>query len=620
MRHLFVVNLFCVSIGFLIENAEARVSYVDAHVGDDGNPGTEGSPWATVGKAAATLEAGDTVIIRPGLYEEHIYPPNSGQPGRAIVYQGANKDAVIIQSPNTEAYDCTICLEEAHHLVFRNLTLKGANYANFSAYDESLEGRIHHLLLENLVIDGTGDDHTPEGLDQYTFIGVSFTGVRDSEIRNCVIRNNQFNLELSDYNEQIIIQNNKLGPSLVANRYYDEGTYEEGRRWSHNLFLYSEGRQGKQNTQVFIIDNRIHHAEMQGILVWRANHVHIRGNHAHNNGSTGIQIESDHVTTPGRTTEYIVVEDNTSEWNSQKYEGGEAGIWIDDSSYVLVRNNVSRFNEMGIHVTGSHLVIVRHNIVDHNAPSELIAQFPFYSDSGGIRAMTSPNGRAARDNIIIHNTFYKNGLANQRGQIHLGQWDSWPEGLFDSVFKNNIVSEGQEGRYDFNLNLQAYGKGLEVDSNVWFNSMYPLHMQWQVDADPWEDCENCQTWAQYHLCAGLEPLSNVIDPLFEAPEIGDFRLASASPCEDAATFLTTTTGFGSGTVVEVADARYFSDGYGTAEGDLMRVGSNPVVQIMEVDYSTNTITVDRPICWQWGDGVTYDYKGLGPDIGAKEND
>ena len=317
------------------------------------------------------------------------------------------------------------------------MTIKGANYANVSAYDSTLEGKVHHILLDNLTIDGAGGDQTPEGVDQYSFIGISFTGVMDSEIQNSIIRNTQFNIDLNEFNKRITIYNNNIGPSLIANRDYDAGSHEEGRRWSHNINLYSEGRLSKQNTYIYIIGNIIHSSHMQGVLVWRANHVLVRGNHTFNNGSSGIQIESDHSTQVGMTTKHIVVEDNNSAWNSQKFES-EAGIWVDDSSHVLVRNNISHSNEVGIYLSGSKQVIARHNIVYNNAPPELIADFPSYISSGGLRVVASPDGRKSINNIIIHNTFYKNGLASQRGHIHLGQWDSWPEGISDHRYNRHL--------------------------------------------------------------------------------------------------------------------------------------------------------------------------------------
>ncbi len=44
------------------------------------------------------------------------------------------------------------------------------------------------------------------------------------------------------------------------------------------------------------------------------------------------------------------------------------------------------------------------------------------------------------------------------------------------------------------------------------------------------------------------------------------------------------------------------------------------VTIVNVDYSTNTITIDKNISWNQGDEVFADYKGFAPDVGAIEYD
>lgn len=64
----------------------------------DDNPGDEARPWKTIGKAAVTLTAGDTVLIHEGVYREGIVPKNSGESGdRMITYSGAPGEKVIIK-------------------------------------------------------------------------------------------------------------------------------------------------------------------------------------------------------------------------------------------------------------------------------------------------------------------------------------------------------------------------------------------------------------------------------------------------------------------------------------------------------------------------------------------
>jgi len=104
------------------------------------------------------------------------------------------------------------------------------------------------------------------------------------------------------------------------------------------------------------------------------------------------------------------------------------------------------------------------------------------------------------------------------------------------------------------------------------------------------------------------------------PYLGvDFRPVSGSPCIDTGAFLTSvTSASGSGYTITVADARYFTDGYGIFPGDLIRVGST-TANIAAIDYSTNKITFKEQMSWQQGAAVSLPYSGNKPDIGAFEN-
>ncbi|GAF82809.1 unnamed protein product, partial [marine sediment metagenome] len=104
------------------------------------------------------------------------------------------------------------------------------------------------------------------------------------------------------------------------------------------------------------------------------------------------------------------------------------------------------------------------------------------------------------------------------------------------------------------------------------------------------------------------------DPL--DPDLLDFHLQPQSPCVDAGDFLTRTTAGGEGTVIPVADAGYFMDGWGIIEGDLIQLeGQTERARITGVDYGGNSLTVDRALSWSDGQGVTSPYDGSCPDMG-----
>ena len=66
-------------------------TYYVATSGNNTNPGTQGSPWLTVQKAANTMVAGDTVIVASGNYDENVTTVRNGVQGSPITFIGVNR-------------------------------------------------------------------------------------------------------------------------------------------------------------------------------------------------------------------------------------------------------------------------------------------------------------------------------------------------------------------------------------------------------------------------------------------------------------------------------------------------------------------------------------------------
>jgi hypothetical protein len=123
--------------------------------------------------------------------------------------------------------------------------------------------------------------------------------------------------------------------------------------------------------------------------------------------------------------------------------------------------------------------------------------------------------------------------------------------------------------------------------------------------------------SQVVLPAGASPANLAqTDPLFTNPTQGidNYTLQTGSPLIGAGAPITRAIGAGSAsTSLTVADAKRLFDGWGIADGDLIEVGSGPLVQISSINYSTNVVTVASPITWNNGDPVSV--KGS-EDVGA----
>lgn len=105
--------------------AWANTYYVRT-TGNDSNPGTTGSPWLTIQKAANTMVAGDTTIIGDGTYTAGtIFFNTSGSAGNPITLQAEHKRLVILEfNGNLTGTTCQPQLSvSAGYITFQDLRL-----------------------------------------------------------------------------------------------------------------------------------------------------------------------------------------------------------------------------------------------------------------------------------------------------------------------------------------------------------------------------------------------------------------------------------------------------------------------------------------------------------------
>jgi hypothetical protein len=227
----------------------------------------------------------------------------------------------------------------------------------------------------------------------------------------------------------------------------------------------------------------------------------------------------------------------------------------------------------------------------------IIRRNVFYdNDSSGVGlSADGGNGNDASGNHIYANVFLHNGYPA------FDTWDPTKNGLMLARWVDDAAHNPMTG--------------VAIKNNIFHrNQLYAIYFYYvdeaeQFVADNWEEEGD----------PGFVSIEGPPDPLDFG--VFDFHLRADSPCIDGGGFLTRTANSGTdAAVLLVEDAKYFTDGKGLVEGDMIQLeGQDEAVVLTAVDYAANTLTVDTPLTWVPGTGVSLPYFGARPDQGAYES-
>jgi hypothetical protein len=272
---------------------------------------------------------------------------------------------------------------------------------------------------------------------------------------------------------------------------------------------------------------------------------------------------------------------------------------IEDNTFALTSTYYSVSGGMGLQYSGQQGIIRRNFFYDCNTGLGMAV----YADE----ALYNTSNR------VYNNDFYTNvgpGLA------------VWP-GDTNDIFLNNILFGNRGCINDCTVTTpgQIVYKAAMTGADDFFKNN-DLLFQTAGQAVMEEEFDAGFTIAQFtNLYPGVLLNSLEVNPQFVNATNFGFQLQSTSPMIDAGVFLTSAAAAGSGTNLAVLDAGYFLDGYGIAgvEGDVIQLqGQTQTALITRVDYTNNILTLNQPLNWAAAQGVSLQFSGQAPDIGAIE--
>ena len=254
--------------GTILTQAQGATFYVST-TGADANPGSEALPWRTVQKAASTLTAGQTALLRGGTYVESLIQfTNSGSAGNPITIKNYPGETPLIDGGFTSSSGQreVFRIDGRHFITLDGLSIRRgrAGLVFISQNADATNISVQNCTLTDFL---TFDNSAA------VYVG---TGADDIVIRNNVIHTR---IQGGEYNHigsgvivfnarDITIENNEIS-DLVNGIYY-----------KHSTSL-------PQSTVVQ--KNRIHHLSHDGIQ-WNRRDAMIRDNVIYNVGQVGIRV------------------------------------------------------------------------------------------------------------------------------------------------------------------------------------------------------------------------------------------------------------------------------------------------------------------------------------------
>lgn len=543
----------------------AKEYFIDPQKGSDSYPGTILLPWKTITKANNILVPGDIVFLREGVYKnQSIEPRNSGTANDLITFQAYQNEVPTLSNVGT-----AIKLISKSYIKIKGIHVNGGGVFKSSTVK-------HWAKLDN----------------------AHYNIVEDCDFRYSVGWHGVLLENISSYNK-------------FLNNYFDYcGTWSDNKTNipgqgddTGDLFYLKCGRYN------LIEGNTMKHGGHDIIVVDDKYNV-IRNNIFDgdwsdwgNGADIGTRAASFSARVNKNCSNNGTTEDDAGGYNIIEYNVFKNSRWFPDNiNNISVKlfgvNQIFRYNIVADNI-GNGISMATRNVHPYVAKNKIYNNIIMNNTWSGISMRDyKDQGYSMKSNIFKNNIYYNNGNnpynRNNEKQTSSDQslWLIWL--LPDNPFENTKIS-----------------------NNLFFNNS-------KTPTISVKNAGGNKALDYHHVNNSKYVFENIIsDPEFveKKPSVNDkshFKLKNSSKAIDKGSFLTKTVNSGNGTVIKVEDAGYFFDGFGVTEGDLIKIGNNSPVRIINIDYKKNTLVVSKQISWTSNSDVSLNYFGESPDIGLYE--
>jgi len=390
--------------------------------GSDSNPGTQSSPWKTIQHAANTVQAGDTVYVRAGVYNESVNIAVSGSatagpvtfasyPGETAVVDGTG--LAVSSSAGTQGLFNLVnqSYVTIQGFEIRNYTTSNANVTPAGIWVTGAGSNVQ--LLNNLVHNITTTSETNGNAFGIAVYGSSGSASIDS----ITINGNQVYDNKTGNSETVNVDGNVTNFKISNNLVHD----------NDNIGIDAIGFEGvAPSASVDFARN----GEISGNTIYNISAI--------NNPGEGKQYDAD-------------------------------GIYIDGGSQIVVERNLVYNCDLNIEAASEHsghvasFVTIRNNVV-YNANSVGISIGGYASNVGGSDHIT-----------IVNNTLFENDTKNTGSGEFQIQYHAT-----NNVFENNIVYATSQALFINNF-TNSEADPVTADYNLYFSSVNAALADFQWD-------------------------------------------------------------------------------------------------------------------------------------------
>jgi len=460
-----------------------------ATTGNDGNTGSFSAPWRSIQHAVDRVQAGDTIAVRGGVYNETVTITKSGSAENGFITLINYADEKAILDGNgliTEPYGMRglISINDASYIRIRGFEIR--NYKSdteFIAVGILVQGAGEYIEIRHNNIHDIEANNLPEN-GAANALGIAVYGQQSDPIRHVIVDSNELYSLKTGTSESLTIGGNVDGWQVTRNQVHNNnfigidatGYYNNN---NNNLAEYNRARNG------WISRNSVYNLSTVGnqALTFPA-------------AAIGIYVDG------GKN---VTIEHNNTDAN-------DGGIWLLSerpgklTDYITVRNNLVRFNRnAGILIGGYD-----------------------ETQSGGAAHIS-----------VTNNTLYQNNATSNAG-INAGELQIG-HNVSDIKFSNNILLAGTKG-YVITSFIPTVPNTVILANNLYYTTSGADFTRWfWNNTNYFNDDTSPNNFNAFTTVSG-DTDSIVANPLFISANTGDLRPAVNSPALNSGRF-TASTGF-----------------------------------------------------------------------------